>query len=73
MNALALFLPVAMRRDTIITLVLPDSRAVARSPRRRLVCQWRKDSETGGLVCLWRPEGSGESADATVDGSRLAA
>ncbi len=54
MNALALFLPVAARRDFAFTLVIRQ--ANARPRRRRLVCRWRKDPETGGLVCAWSGE-----------------
>jgi len=73
MNALALFRPVATRRNIAFTLVLPEPAAKTRAARRRLLCRWRKDPQTGRLVCVW----SGESAEATWNGrrgdSRLAA
>ncbi len=70
MNALALFLPVASRRDIAFTLVLPARAAKTRPPRRRLLCRWRKDPLTGRLVCAWNDE---DAADTRRAGLRLAA
>ena len=61
MNALALFLPVASRRDIAFTLVLPARAAKTRPPRRRLLCHWRKDPQTGRLVCGWSAEDAEEA------------
>ena len=63
MNALALFHNVATRRDIAFTLVLPERAAMTRSPRRRLLCRWRRDPRTGRLVCVWIDE----SVEATWD------
>ena len=70
MNALALFLPVATRRDIAFTLVLPERAAKTRPPRRRLLCRWRTDPRTGRLVCVWSDE---DAADTRKSGLRLAA
>ncbi|ARN81176.1 hypothetical protein [Methylocystis bryophila] len=56
MIALALYHPVAKRRDNAFTLVLSAPRAVARPRRRRLFCQWRRDPGTGRLICAWSAE-----------------
>ena len=61
MNALALFLPVAKRRDIALTLVLPERGAETRPPRRRLLCHWRRDPLTGRLVCAWSAEDAEEA------------
>ena len=73
MNALALFLPVATRRDLAFTLVLPERVAKTRPPRRRLLCRWRKDSRTGRLVCAWSDESVEGSRCLRLGASRLAA
>ena len=52
MNALALFLSVATRRDIAFTLVLPARAAKTRPPRRRLLCGWRKDPLTATVELL---------------------
>jgi hypothetical protein len=61
MNALALFFPVAKRRDLALTLVLPERAAQTRPPRRRLLCHWRRDQLIGRLVCAWSAEDAEEA------------
>ena len=70
MNALALFLSIAARRDIALRLVFPAPAAKTRPARRRLLCRWRKDPRTGRLVCAWNDE---DAVDTRKGGLRLAA
>ena len=73
MNALALFRSVATRRNIAFIFVLPEPAAKTRAARRRLLCRWRKDPQTGRLVCFWSPEDAEACADPPVGALRLAA
>ena len=73
MNALALFRPVATRRNIAFTLVLPEPAAKTRAARRRLLCRWRKDPQTGRLVCAWGDEAVEAPWNRRQGDSRLAA
>ncbi len=73
MNALALFLSIATRRDIALRLVLSERAAKTRPARRRLLCRWRQDPRTGRLVCAWNDEDPGAALDARKGGLRLAA
>ena len=72
MNALALFLSIATRRDISFTLVLPEPAAKTRPARRRLLCRWRKDPRTGRLVCAWN-DNDEDAVETPKGGLRLAA
>jgi hypothetical protein len=72
MNALALFRPVATRRNIVFTLVLAAPVTKTRA-RRRLLCRWRKDPLTGRLVCSWSSEDADARAEPPIGALRLAA
>ena len=71
MQALAHFPFVAQRRDLTPTLV-PPARAAKGSARKRLICRWRKDPDTGRLFCEWREANEDEALGRGAD-LRLAA